>query len=250
MKDVGNLAKNREYYIRTRFPNLTFLFQKRFEWMRRYIGDTDDVLEVGCGIGVTKLFLSKGNITLSDIEDNPWLDRREDAQRLTYGESSLDVIIANNMIHHLPRPLQFFREASRVLKRGGRLLIQDVNCSACMRALLRVMRIEDFDFTVDAFDIRKDCAGAADHWDGNAAIPNVLFDDMSRFENQVPAFKVVETRKSEFLVYICSGGINGKTVRVPLPYRLLRALDDVDELLVSRFPQLFALQLRVVLEKV
>jgi SAM-dependent methyltransferase len=249
MKDVGNLTKNRDYYIRTRFPNLTFLFQKRFEWMHKYIGDSDDVLEVGCGIGVTKLFLRQGNITLSDIEDNPWLDRREDALSLTYGDNSLDVIIANNMIHHLPRPLQFFREANRVLKRGGRILIQDVNCSACMCALLRVMHIEDFDFSVNAFDVEKECTGGNDHWDGNAAIPNVLFDDMARFQRSVPAFRVLETKKSEFFVYICSGGINGKTFRIPLPYGVLRALDCVDELLASHFPQLFALQMRVVLEK-
>src|SRR5712691_7932545 len=111
MKDVGDLEKNRDYYIRTRFPNLTFLFQKRFQWMTNYIGDTDEVLEVGAGIGITKLFLKKGHITLSDIETHPWMDCREDALNLTYTNDSLDVIIANNMIHHLPQPLKFFQEA-------------------------------------------------------------------------------------------------------------------------------------------
>jgi hypothetical protein len=38
MRDVGDLEKNRDYYLRTRFPNLNFLFEKRFNWMNDYIG--------------------------------------------------------------------------------------------------------------------------------------------------------------------------------------------------------------------
>jgi SAM-dependent methyltransferase len=250
MKDVGDLEKNREYYLRTRFPNLTFLFKKRFEWMATYIRDTDEVLEVGAGIGVTKLFLTKGHITLSDIESHPWMDSREDALNLTCTNESVDVIIANNMIHHLPQPLKFFNEAHRVLRKGGRILIQDVNCSFFMRRLLRLMKIEDFDFMVDAFDVSKDCTDPnGGHWDGNAAIPNVLFDDMIRFERQVSTFRVVEKTRSEFLVYICSGGINGKTFRIPLPYGVLAMLDRLDGWLVSVLPEVFALQMHVVLEK-
>jgi SAM-dependent methyltransferase len=249
MKDVGNLARNRTNYLRTRFPNLTFLFEKRFSWMNKYIGDTDEVLEVGCGIGITKLFLKKGHITLSDIEDNPWLDRREDAVSLTYKDNSLDVIIANNMIHHLCQPIKFFGEASRVLKKGGRVLIQDVNCSWCMCGLLRMMRIEDFDFSVDAFDVHRHCTHARNNWDGNAAIANVLFDDVVRFEDCVPAFRVVEKENSECFVYMCSGGINGKTLRIRLPCFVLKMLDGIDECLVSLMPRVFALQMRVVLEK-
>jgi SAM-dependent methyltransferase len=250
MKDVGDLAKNREYYIRTRFPNLTFLFKKRFEWMADYIRGTDEVLEVGAGIGVTKLFLTKGHITLSDIEAHPWMDSREDALNLSWKDESVDVIIANNMIHHLPQPLRFFAEAHRVLRRGGRLLIQDVNCGFFMRRLLRLMKIEDFDFTVDVFDVSKDCTNpSGGHWDGNAAIPNILFDDVSKFEKHVSTFKVLEQTRSEFLVYICSGGINGKTFRIPLPYGVLKVLDSLDGLLVRLMPRAFALQMHVVLEK-
>lgn len=117
MENVSNLEKTRNDYLRTRFPNLTFLFRKRFEWMNNYISDTDEVLEIGCGIGVTKLFLKKGNITLSDVIDNPWVDRQEDALNLSYKDQSLDVIIANNMIHHLAHPLKFFKSLNEFLKR-------------------------------------------------------------------------------------------------------------------------------------
>ena len=249
MRDVGDLKKNREYYLRTHFPNLKFLFEKRFNWMNEYICDTDEVLEVGCGIGTTKMFVNKGNITLSDVENNPWVDRQEDALNLSYGDGCLDIIIANNTIHHLAHPLKFFQEAERVLKKRGRLLIQDINCSFMTQRLLRFMHIEDFDFNVDVFDIDRVCTNPENPWDANNAIPNLLFDDVCKFERFVPYFKVLEQKHSEFLVYIVSGGISGKTFTIPLPYVVLKILDGIDNLLVSTLPMVFALQRHVVLEK-
>ncbi len=249
MKDVGNLTTNRNYYLQTRFPNLTFLFEKRFDWMNNYISNTDEVLEVGCGIGVTKMFVKKGNITLSDVIDNPWVDRQEDALNLSYKDESLDVIIANNMIHHLAHPLKFFQEADRVLKIGGRLIIQDINCSFFMERLLRIMHIEDFNFKINVFDVNQICTNLQNPWDGNNAIPNLLFDDVKIFEKLVPDFKVLEKKKSEFFVYIVSGGISGKTFTIPLPHTILKLLDGIDNFLVSILPMVFALQMRVVLEK-
>jgi SAM-dependent methyltransferase len=249
MRNVGDLKKHRDDYLRNRFINLTFLFEKRFNWMSNYIHDTDEVLEVGCGIGVTKMFLNKGNITLSDVIENPWVDRQEDALNLSYSNESIDVIIANNTIHHFAHPLKFFQEANRVLKKGGRLLIQDINCSFMMQRLLRFMNAEAFDFNVDVFDINRVCTNSDDLWDGNNAIPNLLFDDVRKFEANVPYFKVVEQNLSEFLVYVVSGGISGKTFAIPLPYFVLKILDRIDNVLIPTLPMVFALQRRVILEK-
>ncbi len=99
MRDVGDLEKNRDYYLRTRFPNLNFLFEKRFNWMNDYIGETDEVLEVGCGVGVTKLFVNRDNVTLSDVVAHPWVDRQEDALKLSYGDESFAHRLHPLMIH-------------------------------------------------------------------------------------------------------------------------------------------------------
>lgn len=249
MKDVGNLQKNRDYYLRTRFPNLTFLFKKRFSWMNDYIHDSDEVLEVGCGIGITKLFLNKGQFTMSDVIENPWIDRQEDALNLSYADNSLDVIIANNIIHHLASPLKFFQEANRALRPGGKILIQDVYCSFFLQRLLRLMKIEDYNFSIDVFDINEICTYPENPWDGNNAIPTLLFNDVKKFEHHVSNFKVIQTKNSEFLIYILSGGISGKTFAIPLPFVVLKLIDKLDGFLVFLFPQVFALQMRVILQK-
>jgi SAM-dependent methyltransferase len=90
----------------------------------------------------------------------------------------LDVIVANNMIHHLAHPLLFFPKAHKVLKNGEQLLIQGVNCSFFMQRLLRLMQIKDFDFKINVFDINQICTNPQNPCDGNAVISKLLFNEV------------------------------------------------------------------------
>jgi ubiquinone/menaquinone biosynthesis C-methylase UbiE len=49
------------------------------------------------------------------------------AQRLPFGDGQFDIVMGTLMLHHLPKPVRsaFAREARRVLKPGGRLLLID-----------------------------------------------------------------------------------------------------------------------------
>ncbi len=49
-----------------------------------------------------------------------------DAKRLPYDDGHFDMIISNSLVHHLPDPLPFFREVSRVLKPNGGIFIRDL----------------------------------------------------------------------------------------------------------------------------
>lgn len=49
-----------------------------------------------------------------------------DAKQLPYNDEQFEMVISNSLVHHLPDPLPFFREVSRVLKPNGAILIQDL----------------------------------------------------------------------------------------------------------------------------
>jgi len=49
---------------------------------------------------------------------NDWIDEDVDALAMPYEDSSIDVVIASHMIHHIATPAIFFREISRVLIPG------------------------------------------------------------------------------------------------------------------------------------
>ena len=111
------------------------------------------------------------------------------------------------------------------------------------------MRHEGYDFTIDVFDENLICTDPTDLWSGNCAIPNLLFDDQNKFEKKVKYFKVIKHSHSEFLNFINSGGVISKTFFIPLPNFILRILSGIDYLLSKIFPNIFALQRQIVLEK-
>lgn len=49
-----------------------------------------------------------------------------DAKQLPYQDGHFEMVVSNSLVHHLPNPLPFFREVSRVLKPNGAILIRDL----------------------------------------------------------------------------------------------------------------------------
>lgn len=251
MRNEGNVPAAREAFYRGVNPNLVFLLDRRFGWMQRFIDPaTAEGVELGCGQGYGKDVLKAKSYLLTDYADYPWLDVKfVDALATPFRDGQFDFVIASNMIHHVPYPPRFFAEVRRILRPGGKLLVQDVNCSLLMRVMLHAMRIEGYSYDTDVFDDRTPVNDPADLWSGNNAVPNMLFDDPARFHAGIEGFRIVEQGFSEVLVYLASGGVTAKTFFVPLPRLVLRGLKAIDDVLCGIAPQVFALQRRAVLER-
>ena len=249
VEHAGDVERARAEYPTRRGANLRHVLRKRFTWMQRYLGPTTHAVEVGCGAGFSAMFLRAGRLELTDTEARPWVDRVVDAHALPYAEGGLDALIANNVIHHLAYPDRFFREAIRVLRPGGHLLIQECDCALTTRLALRLTGHEGYDFRADPFDPTRPCNDPDDPWSANCAIPNLLFDDLARFGARYRELAVLEMKRSEFFSHFNSGGITARGPYVPLPEPALRVLDAVDALLVAVAPNVFASQRRVVLRR-
>ncbi len=102
--------------------------------------DYEDLLDCGCGTGPMISLLyendSKKNYTGLDITPKMIEVAKEknlegvnwivgDCENLPFEENSFDAIICSNSFHHYPNPQNFFNSVSRVLKPGGRLILQD-----------------------------------------------------------------------------------------------------------------------------
>ncbi|MDA3951674.1 MAG: class I SAM-dependent methyltransferase [Spirochaeta sp.] len=251
MKHEGDVSLAREKFFEMKPGNLRFLLEKRYRWMNRYIQPGDRGIEVGAGAGFSKEFIECEAYQTTDFADYPWIDIiNVDAMHTPFDDSQFDFVVSSNMIHHLAYPVQFFREMRRILKPGGRLLIQEVYTSFFMRFFLRLMRHEGYDFDADVFDESTVANDADDLWSANCAIPNLLFDDMDTFRRNIAGFEVTPPKYREFTVFLNSGGVVAKTFFVPLPRFLLYLQYGVDTVLASLFPKVFALQFRTVMTKV
>ena len=101
-----------------------------------------DALELGCGIGVVSAFLAKTygvNVQGTDFDPeqietakamNPETDRLHfqmaDAARLRFADSSFDLVVSQNVFHHVPNWKGAVREVGRILRPNGYLVWYDL----------------------------------------------------------------------------------------------------------------------------
>ena len=117
------------------------------------------------------------------------------------------------------------------------------------RTLLRLMRHEGWSYDVDVFDDNSVTNDPADPWSANCAIPQLLFSDPARFEREMPGLKILRKELTECLIFPLSGGVTAKIPMIQFPRWVLRALDRVDRALIRALPEVFALGIRVVIQR-
>ncbi len=252
MSNVGAIDKVIENFEKDKNRNLKYLLNKRYSWMNKFIKDDDIGLEVGAGAGLSKKFILNKNLKISDFSEHQHLDFvNVDAQKMNFSKDSFDYIIASNMVHHIPYPIKFFHETHRILKKGGRLIIQEAYCSVLLQLVIILMKHEGFDFTVDPWSKTKPVTEENNIWMGNAAVPNLIFDDRKTFEDKLGNFYKIEHEKVyECFVFLNSGGVHSTTFYIPLNLMILKILDKFDSFLTKFFPRIFATGRQIVLRKV
>jgi ubiquinone/menaquinone biosynthesis C-methylase UbiE len=98
------------------------------------VGAPSQVLEVGCGTGNYILALHEAcGCTGYGIDPSAQMlaqprshsdqvtFRIGSAEQIEFPNNTFDLLFSVDVIHHVPRPLTFFREAFRVLKAGGQI---------------------------------------------------------------------------------------------------------------------------------
>jgi glycogen(starch) synthase len=97
------------------------------------------VLDVGGGYGrLAAPLAERHDVTLVDVSDEMLAEARErcppdvelvqaDARELPFGAGSFDVVLALDLLPHLPDATQALRELARVARPGGRVVFDTTN---------------------------------------------------------------------------------------------------------------------------
>ena len=252
MNSIANTKIARDLYYSAKNQNVKFLLEKRFSWMNKFINENDNGIEVGSGAGFTKDFIKNKNFKLTDLGNDEHLDfKNVNAQNTGFENESFDYVIASNMIHHIPYPMKFFREMSRILKKNGKLIIFESHCSVMFQIATTIMKHEGFDFTLNVWDEENPKSDENDAWHGNIAVPHLIFDDKDGFKDHLGnLFKIEYDKFTECLIFLNSGGVTSKTKCIPMNRFFLNILHFVDKILVKLFPNIFCMGRRIVLKKV
>ena len=249
MSAEGDVGSARSNFIDRRFRNLDYLLRSRYQWMNDYLESANVVIEIGAGAGFSALYLNQKPI-LTDAVIHPWIDRVLGATNMDLQNESVDVVIASHNIHHFSSPYKFFMECRRVLKPGGKILIQELNTSLALRVLLRLMRHEGFSYDVNVFDSNEIVNDPSDLWSANCAVPEMLFESPSEFERVFAGLKIIANQTGECMLFPLSGRVISKTPVPELPHWALKIIKTIDRILTFSFPRIFAMRRSVVITKI
>jgi ubiquinone/menaquinone biosynthesis C-methylase UbiE len=122
-------------YVEHEYPGI-------FATLRKFVGDTGRVLEVGCGTGHWLEQMRSWGCRVSGLEPSAQMLERAAARKLDaelvrgraeslpFPDASFDRVVCVNALHHVAGKQRFIAEARRVLAEGGRFLSIGIDPSA------------------------------------------------------------------------------------------------------------------------
>lgn len=186
-----------------RKPVLRLVYDDFFDRMVRACvpGTT---IEIGGGIGNLKARLA--DVIATDIQFAPWLDCVTDAQRLPFAANSAANIVMVDVLHHVEFPAMFFKEAERVLRPGGRIIMVEPAITWASSLFYRFLHKEPVVSSADPLAIGSSDP-KRDPYASNQAIPTLIATrHRERFCLMFPQFRIERVDWFSLVVYPLTGG--------------------------------------------
>jgi SAM-dependent methyltransferase len=248
-----DIFNNRKRIIKSKNPNLIYLLNKRFSWMKEFLKKKKVIIELGSGNGCLKKIIKKKNIILTDIIKYPWINKKVDMLKVNLGKkyyNKVDVFIINHSLHHCANPGQTLKKMSRYLKKGGHILINEPETSFALKLVQILLDDESWSLRAKVFNTKKNLFNPKNPWISNTAIAQLLFKDAKKFNHYFPQYIIKKNNLSEFFIFLNSGGVNSNFFFIKLNFFFLNIVDFMDKFFIYLFPNIFAFNRTIVLEKI
>jgi SAM-dependent methyltransferase len=237
------IHRNRESWARR--PLLRQIYADFYQLIKGRLAPREGViLELGSGMGNVKDSIPE--CITSDLFPNPWLDRQENAYKLSFADAAIGNLILFDVWHHLRYPGTALNEFRRVLQIGGRLIIFDPAMGLLGRFVYGCFHHEPLGLTepIEWFAPRGFKPEEAPYYaaQGNASR---IFAENSACRKDLQSWRILEVKPLAALSYVGSGGFSKPQLYPTKLYRVGRAFDKQ----LSKWPRIFATRILIVLER-
>src|SRR5208282_1250180 len=117
--DLEFIARHRSVWAAR--PELRAVYHEFFAELLGAVQGRAPVVELGAGPGLFKEYHPR--LISTDVILTRWVDVVCDACALPFPAQSVGALVMLDVLHHLPRPLEFMAEATRVLAPGGLMVM-------------------------------------------------------------------------------------------------------------------------------
>ena len=237
------IEKNYEYWNQK--PILKILYGDFYRLIATKLSNLPDakIVELGSGLGNIREFIP--NCIRTDLFPNPWIDQIENAYQLSFSDESVSDLILTDVFHHLRYPGTALKALSRVLRKGGRVILLEPCMSALGLLVYGVLHEEPIAVTKE-IEWEAPEGWSPEQIDYYAAQGNASRIFLGRkFRHKLGDWQTIKTQRLSAIAYAASGGFSKPQLYPTSALPLIRKLEKVLDL----FPLLFATRLLVILEK-
>jgi len=201
-------------------PILQLLWRGWYEEIEPFMPDQGLNVEVGAGGGFAGTYFK--NLIQTDIVKTPHINLCCDAITFPFKDGVLDTIVMIAVLHHIKDIDEFFNEARRVLKKGGKILIVEPYVSYLSYPVWKLLHYESCNLKSLSIDSNEHA-----RIDANIAIPTILFKKKRRqFEKDYADLKIIYENYHTIFHFFASGGYTYPSL---IPKYLLSYLVKVEK---------------------
>jgi SAM-dependent methyltransferase len=237
------IEKNYEYWNRK--PLLQTLYSDFYRLIAGHLSSLPEskIVELGSGLGNIHEIIP--TCIRTDLFPNPWIDQVENAYQLSFADNSVSDLILTDVFHHLKYPGTALKEFSRVLRKGGRVIMLEPCISALGLLVYGALHDEPIAITKE-IEWNAPANWSPDQIDYYAAQGNASRIFVGKhFRHKLADWQKVNTRRLSAIAYAASGGFSKPQLYPASALPLIRKLEK----LLDLFPTLFATRLLVILKK-
>jgi len=145
LSDLDFINKHRQVWSQR--PELRSVYHEFFAQLLAAVGNRQPVVELGAGPGFFKEYCP--SLISTDVVTTSCLDVACDGCAMPFPSASVGAFVLLDVLHHLPRPLDFLSEAARVLRPGGVVAMIEPWITPVSYLLYRYFHHEDCTLRID-----------------------------------------------------------------------------------------------------
>jgi SAM-dependent methyltransferase len=220
-----------------------FLRRLYEEWCRSVAAALPEgdgpVVELGSGAGFLQEFVS--GLVTSDVLQVPGISLVQDGHKLPFRTGTLRAIVMIDVLHHLCRPRDFFREAARCVRSGGAVVMIEPWVSVWSEFVYTRLHHEPFDSMADRWEFPPSGALSG----ANGAIPWMIFErDVTTFRKEFPQWRIERLVPGMPVSYLLSGGMSMRSLAPPWVFRPVRAMERLLEPIMHKLAMFAQIELQ------